>query len=144
MRRAAFELTFDRAFPRVMEGCAAARPGREKTWISPQFISAYTRLHELGYAHSVEVRSAERLVGGLYGVAIGGFFAGESMFSEEENASKAAMVAMEEKLRARGFVLFDVQMMTAHLRSMGAIEIPRAEYLHLLGTAAALKVSFEP
>jgi leucyl/phenylalanyl-tRNA--protein transferase len=127
-----------------MEGCAASRPGREETWISPQFISGYTRLHQLGYAHSVEVWRGEGLVGGLYGVAIGGFFAGESMFSEEENASKAAMVAMEEKLRARGFVLFDVQMMTPHLRSMGAIEMPRADYLRLLGAAVALKVSFEP
>jgi leucyl/phenylalanyl-tRNA---protein transferase len=141
-RRAAFAPTFDRAFRRVMEGCAASRPGREKTWISPQFISAYTRLHELGYAHSVEIWRGETLAGGLYGVAIGGFFAGESMFSVEENASKVAMLAMEEKLRMSGFVVFDVQMMTAHLKSMGAIEIPRAEYLRAVASAITLRVTF--
>jgi leucyl/phenylalanyl-tRNA--protein transferase len=142
MRRAPFRFTFDRAFRRVMEECAAPRPGREKTWISPQFISAYTRLHGLGYAHSVEVWHGEKLAGGLYGVAIGGLFAGESMFSEEENGSKAALVAMEEKLRACGFVLFDVQMMTAHLRSMGAIEIPRVDYLQRLRSAVTTATSF--
>ena len=141
-RKAAFTVTFDRAFRRVMEGCAAPRPGREKTWISPQFISAYTRLHELGYAHSVEIWRGEKLAGGLYGVAVGGLFAGESMFSEEENASKVAMAAMEEKLRACGFVVFDVQMMTAHLRSMGAVEIPRAEYLRAVASAITLRVPF--
>jgi leucyl/phenylalanyl-tRNA--protein transferase len=141
-RRAGFTVTFDRAFRRVMEGCAAARPGREKTWISPQFIFAYTRLQELGYAHSVEVWRGETLAGGLYGVSIGGFFAGESMFSEEENASKVAMVAMEERLREGGFLVFDVQMMTPHLKSMGAIEIPRAEYLRLLGAAVGTTADF--
>jgi leucyl/phenylalanyl-tRNA--protein transferase len=142
MRREPFSLTFDRAFRRVMEGCAASRPGREKTWISPQFISAYTRLQALGFAHSVEVWRGEELAGGLYGVSIGGFFAGESMFSEEENASKVALVHMEERLRSCGFVLFDVQMMTPHLNSMGAIEVPRAEYLHLLGAAVGMSVDF--
>ena len=144
MRRAPFTLTFDGDFRRVMEGCAASRPGREKTWISPQFISAYTRLHALGYAHSVEVWRGEALAGGLYGVSIGGFFAGESMFSEERSASKAALVAMEERLRTCGFVLFDVQMMTAHLQSMGAVEVPRADYLALLGSAVGLPVTFTP
>jgi leucyl/phenylalanyl-tRNA---protein transferase len=142
MRKASFTVTFDREFRRVMEGCAASRPGRESTWISPQFISAYTRLHELGHAHSVEVWSGQTLAGGLYGVAVGGLFAGESMFSEEENASKVAMVAMEEKLRASRFAVFDVQMMTAHLRSMGAVEIPRAEYLHMVGAAVGTSVDF--
>ena len=113
----------------VMEGCAAPRPGREKTWISP---AVHLRVHaaaRAGVRASVEVWHGERLVGGLYGVAVGGLFAGESMFSEEENGSKVALVAMEEKLRTGGFVLFDVQMMTPHLKSMGAVEIPRAEYL---------------
>src|SRR5512136_72016 len=86
--RGVFRVSFDAAFTRVMEGCAAPRPGREETWISPQFMTAYTRLHELGYAHSVECWRGERLAGGLYGVSIGGFFAGESMFSEAPNASK--------------------------------------------------------
>jgi leucyl/phenylalanyl-tRNA--protein transferase len=143
IRTALFSLTFDRAFRPVMEGCAASRPGRKETWISPGFIKAYTRLHDLGFAHSVEVWHGELLAGGLYGVSIGGFFAGESMFSEEENASKLALVAMEEKLRLSGFSLFDVQFMTPHLRSMGAVEMPRTEYLGRLRQAVALPLSPE-
>jgi leucyl/phenylalanyl-tRNA---protein transferase len=144
MRTTGFATTFDADFRRVMLGCAASRPGREKTWITPAFITGYTRLHGLGHAHSVEVWSEERLVGGLYGVSIGGFFAGESMFSEVENASKVALAAMEEKLRQHGFLLFDVQMMTPHLHSMGAVEIPRAEYLARLREAAAREARFPP
>jgi len=144
MRTAGFSTSFDTDFRRVMVGCAAPRPGREKTWITSAFITGYTRLHELGHAHSVEVWHGERLVGGLYGVSIGGFFAGESMFSEEENASKVALVAMEEKLRQCGFLLFDVQLMTPHLHSMGAVEIPRAEYLGRLREAAAREARFPP
>ena len=138
LRSGRFSTSFDRRFREVMEGCAAPARGREETWISPQFIRAYTRLHELGHAHSVEVWRGERLVGGLYGVSIGGFFAGESMFSVEENASKVALAAMEERLRLTGFVLFDVQFVTPHLRSMGAMEIPRAEYLRRLREAAKI------
>jgi len=144
LRRGRFATTFDRAFRRVMERCAAPRPGRRETWITPPFISGYTRLHELGYAHSVEVWDGERLAGGLYGVAIGGFFAGESMFSDEENGSKVALVAMEEGLRASGFTLFDVQFLTPHLRSMGAVEITRAQYLQRLRRAVAAPGSFTP
>ncbi len=140
LRAGVFSTSFDRSFRAVMEGCAKPRRGREETWISPAFITAYTRLHSLGHAHSVEVWHGARLAGGLYGVSIGGFFAGESMFSEEENASKVALVAMEEKLRREGFELFDVQFVTPHLRSMGAVEIPRAEYLLRLRTAAARNV----
>jgi leucyl/phenylalanyl-tRNA---protein transferase len=142
LRSSRFSTTFDQAFRRVMEGCAASRPGRVETWITPQFITAYTRLHELGYAHSVEVWHGQDMAGGLYGVSIGGLFAGESMFSEEENASKVALVSMQEKLESRSFALFDVQLMTAHLRSMGAVEIPRPQYLRLLAEAAALPVTF--
>jgi leucyl/phenylalanyl-tRNA--protein transferase len=142
MRSARFTTTFDRSFRAVMEGCAAPGRGREETWISPAFITAYTRLHSLGFAHCVEVWRGERLVGGLYGVSIGGFFAGESMFSREGNASKIALVAMEEKLRRSGYVLFDVQFVTPHLRSMGAMEIPRAEYLSRLHEAARLQSEF--
>ncbi len=144
IRAACFSVSFDRAFRAVMEGCAAPRPGREETWISPGFVAAYTRLHGLGYAHSVEVWHGERLVGGLYGVSIGGFFAGESMFSAEENASKVALAAMEERLRTGGYALFDVQMKTAHLASMGAVEIPRREYLRRLRDAVALQADFAP
>jgi len=142
LRSSPFSISFDRAFRRVIEGCAAPRPHRKETWISRQFITAYTRLHERGHAHSVEVWREERLVGGLYGVSIGGFFAGESMYSEEENASKVALVAMEEKLRECRFTLFDVQLMTAHLRSMGAVEIPRSEYLQRLRQAVDMKTQF--
>jgi leucyl/phenylalanyl-tRNA--protein transferase len=142
IRAAIFSFSFDQEFRRVMEGCAAPRPHRKETWISRQFITAYTRLHELGHAHSVEVWRERRLVGGLYGVSIGGFFAGESMYSEEENASKVALVAMEEKLRQCGYTLFDVQMMTPHLRSMGAVEIPRAEYLQRLREAVGTRTDF--
>lgn len=139
LRRGVFSTSFDRAFRSVMEGCAEPRPGRKETWISAAFIAGYTRLHALGYAHSVEVWQGERLAGGLYGVAIGGFFAGESMFSAEENASKVALVAIEERLRLCGFDLFDVQFLTPHLKSMGAVEISRREYLERLHSATARK-----
>ena len=142
MRNGGFAITFDRAFRAVMEECAAPRRGRKETWISPSFITGYTRLHDLGHAHSVEVWRGKRLAGGLYGVSIGGFFSGESMFSEEENASKVALAAMEERLRKTGFELFDVQFLTPHLLSMGAVEIPRTEYLSRLHAAAAREVRF--
>ena len=144
LRKGAFSITFDRAFRAVMEGCAEPRPGRKETWITPAFITGYTRLHDLGYAHSVETWDGERLAGGLYGVAIGGFFAGESMFSAMENASKVALVSMEEKLRKSGFALFDVQFVTPHLHSMGAVEIPRREYLERLRRAVAMEAGFSP
>jgi leucyl/phenylalanyl-tRNA--protein transferase len=137
IRKGAFQVSFDRSFRRVMEGCAASRPGREETWISPHFIDAYTRLHELGYAHSVECRHGEALAGGLYGVSIGSMFAGESMFSAEENGSKVAMAALFKLLRSRGCTLFDCQLMTPHLAAMGAVEIPRVEYLRRLRGAVA-------
>jgi leucyl/phenylalanyl-tRNA--protein transferase len=142
LRRGELSTTFDRSFREIMEGCAKPRRGREETWISAAFITAYTRLHALGYAHSVEVWRGGSIAGGLYGVSIGGFFAGESMFSEQENASKVALVALEGKLRAEGFQLFDVQFLTPHLGSMGAVEIPRAEYLEKLHDASAKEVRF--
>lgn len=140
--RGGFSVTFDKAFRAVMEGCAAPRPGRKETWISSAFITGYTRLHALGHAHSVEIWKENRLVGGLYGVAIGGFFAGESMFSAEENASKLALVAMEDRLRECGFELFDVQFVTPHLKSMGAVEISRREYLERLHAATTKVVTW--
>jgi len=142
LQRERFRLSLDQAFRQVMEGCAKPRPGREETWISPQFISAYCRLHELGHAHSVEVWQDGTLAGGLYGVSIGGFFAGESMFSAVRDASKVALVTTSQKLRASGFTLFDVQLMTPHLKSMGAVEIPRDEYLRRLAAATELPVEF--
>jgi len=124
-----------------MEGCAAPRRRDSEegggTWISPEFISAYERLHGLGYAHCVEVWNGERLVGGLYGVSIGSFFAGESMFSAETDASKVAMAHLFDRLKALGFTLFDCQLMNPHLAFMGAVEIPRADYLARLSEAVA-------
>jgi leucyl/phenylalanyl-tRNA---protein transferase len=135
LRRAArrFVVTADVAFEDVVRACAD--PERPHGWIDESFVAAYTRLHELGWAHSIEVwepgDDIERghLVGGLYGVACGGLFAGESMFHRARDASKVALLGAVERLRAGGGVLFDVQWCTAHLASLGAIEIPRPDYL---------------
>jgi leucyl/phenylalanyl-tRNA--protein transferase len=135
LRRCPFTFTHDRAFCQVMEGCAAPAPGREQSWVTPAFIQAYTTLHRLGYAHSVEVWLGDELVGGIYGVALGGFFAGESMFHRVSHASKVALVHLLEHLRQRGFVLFDTQMLTPVTRLLGAVEIPREEYLCRLAVA---------
>jgi leucyl/phenylalanyl-tRNA--protein transferase len=128
MRNAGFDVRFDTAFSEVMRGCAGPRRDADGTWISPAMIRAYTRLFELGYAHSVEVRLGGELVGGLYGVAIGGMFYGESMFSRVSDASKTALVALCRQLERRGFGLIDCQMETAHLVSMGAENWPRAAF----------------
>lgn len=140
LRRAArrFETTVDLAFGDVIAGCAEGRPPGE--WIDDSFVEAYTRLHELGWAHSVEVwipGAEPRLVGGLYGVAVGGLFAGESMFHRERDASKVALMALVRRLRAGGGVLLDVQWCTPHMASLGAIEVSRAAYLRLLADAVA-------
>jgi leucyl/phenylalanyl-tRNA--protein transferase len=137
IRRGVFRVTFDAAFRQVIEGCAAARPGREETWISRAFVQAYTRLAGMGWGHSVECWQGDRLVGGLYGVAIGAWFGGESMFSAERNASKVAIAALVSRLRECGFVLFDAQVMNPHLATLGAVDIPRAEYLVRLRAALA-------
>jgi len=142
MRQKPYRITRDRAFRRVMEGCAASAPGREDTWISPEFIEAYTRLHERGHAHSVECWRGNELVGGIYGVSVGGLFAGESMFYRADNASKIALHHLVHHLRERGFGLFDIQMLTPVTRRLGAIEISRAEYLKRLRVAVELKCSF--
>jgi leucyl/phenylalanyl-tRNA--protein transferase len=128
LRRAArrFTVTVDAAFTEVMRGCADGR--RPGGWIDEEFVAAYTRLHELGWAHSVEVWAGEDLVGGVYGVAVGGLFAGESMFHRATDASKVALLALVERLRAGGGVLFDVQWSTPHLVSLGVVEIDRDEY----------------
>jgi leucyl/phenylalanyl-tRNA--protein transferase len=135
LRKNPFTITRDRAFRQVMEGCAQPAPGREESWVTPAFIMAYTRLHELGHAHSVEVWQNGELVGGVYGVAIGGFFAGESMFHRVRDASKVALIHLLQHLRERGFVLFDTQMVTPVTRLLGAVEIPREEYLRRLADA---------
>lgn len=139
LRHNEFEIRADTAFREVMLACAKPAPGREQTWISDHFVAAYTRLHHLGFAHSVEIWQDGKLVGGLYGVTLGGLFAGESMFHYQTDASKVALVHLTDRLRTNGFILHDVQFMTGHLRSFGAIQIPREEYKARL--ALALKVN---
>jgi len=142
MRRRPHEITVNRAFGRVMEDCAAPAPGRGQTWVTPEFIAAYTRLHELGHAHSVECWRGGELVGGIYGVSVGGLFAGESMFHRSDNASKIALARLVERLRERSFALFDIQMLTPVTRALGAVEIPREAYLLRLESAAQLDCAF--
>jgi len=128
-----FEIRFDTAFGDVIRACAAVpRPGQEGTWIVPEMIEAYEVLHAMGYAHSVEAWQDGKLVGGLYGVAVGGMFCGESMFSRVKDASKAALAALVEHLKARGFEMIDAQVPTEHLKSLGAIEVSRDYFLSRL------------
>ncbi|MFZ5953143.1 MAG: leucyl/phenylalanyl-tRNA--protein transferase [Candidatus Rifleibacteriota bacterium] len=130
-----FEFSIDQDFSGVIRGCARPAPGRESTWISPQFISAYERLHELGIAHSCEAWLGDKLAGGVYGVAIAGLFAGESMFYEVSNASNLCLRFLMSQLAQAGFVLFDSQVITPHTRRLGAVEISRQEYLERLKAA---------
>jgi leucyl/phenylalanyl-tRNA--protein transferase len=132
-RRKRFEIRVNTAFEAVMRACAD--PRRPHGWIDESFVEAYCRLHELGWAHSVEAWRDDALVGGLYGVRIRGLFAGESMFHRETDASKVAMWATVELLRADGVTLFDVQWTTPHLRSLGAVDVSRDRYRQLLRAA---------
>ena len=142
LRSGKFRVTRDTAFEQVIQGCAAG-PGREEgTWLSPEMIEAYTEMHRLGHAHSVEVWQEDELVGGLYGIAIGGLFAAESMFYRERDASKVALVHLVTHLQSRGYQLLDVQQWTPHTGRMGAIEISRDEYLQRLSAAVELPVMF--
>ena len=137
-RRAEVRFTIDRVFGEVIAACAAARRGDEAgTWIGPDIVSAYTRLHRAGDAHSVEVWRGDELVGGLYGVDAGGLFTGESMFHRTANASKLALLFLVEHLRARGATWLDCQVMTEHMRALGAREIGRAKFLDMLAEAQA-------
>lgn len=142
LRKQPFEITVDRAFREVMKGCAASAPGRRSTWITPQFIEAYARLHEQGHAHSVECWQAGKLAGGIYGVSVAGLFAGESMFHRISNASKVALCHLIARLRERGFSLFDIQMVTPVTIQLGAVEIPRSDYLNRLKAAVRADCSF--
>ena len=135
LRRGRFATTVDRAFAAVVAGCAQ----RAQTWITPALADSFATLHELGFARSVEVWDERgELAGGIYGVVLGGVFAGESMFHTATDASKVALVALVERLRAKGFALFDVQLLTAHLASMGAVEVARDEYLDVLAGALTI------
>ena len=137
-----FEVRVDTAFAEVVAACAD--PSRAGSWITGEIASAYVRLHELGWAHSVEAWAGDKLAGGLYGVAIGGLFAGESMFHEARDASKVALVHLVERLQSGGATLLDVQWATPHLRSLGVIEIPRAQYLRLLAGAVEQPCRWSP
>ena len=141
-RSGKFTVTCDQDFAGVIQGCATADDRASNTWITPQMIEAYRHLHELGHAHSVEVWQDGVLVGGTYGVALGGLFAGESMFCRVRDASKVALVHLVHHLRSRGYTLFDIQQLTEHTASLGAIEIPRASYLERLAAAIGLPVNF--
>jgi leucyl/phenylalanyl-tRNA--protein transferase len=132
LRRSGYETTVDEAFEAVVDGCREPRPAEDGTWISDDLAAAYTRLHVLGHAHSLEVWAGERLVGGIYGVLVGGIFCGESMFHRETDASKVALADLVARLVEAGAGLLEVQHQTPHLRSLGAIEIERALYLGLL------------
>ncbi|MBA2622603.1 MAG: leucyl/phenylalanyl-tRNA--protein transferase [Chthoniobacterales bacterium] len=139
LRKGLFETRINSAFTRVMRRCAQ----RDETWINIEIIKSYTHLHEQGHAHSVETWQEGRLVGGLYGVTLGGAFFGESMFHDVTDASKVALATLVERLRARNFVLLDTQWLTPHLQRFGAIEVSRRQYMHLLTRAVALARTFE-
>jgi leucyl/phenylalanyl-tRNA--protein transferase len=135
LRRNTFDVTLDRDFNAVIHACAEPAPGRESTWISPRFIEAYLELHRQGHAHSVEVWDSGFLVGGIYGIAIEGFFAGESMFHRVTDASKIALCHLMSHLRSRKFELFDTQVLSPLTARLGAIEIRRRDYLERLNSA---------
>jgi leucyl/phenylalanyl-tRNA--protein transferase len=134
-----FTVTSDRAFVDVLLACAEAAPGREQSWINSEIVRLYSGLAASGHAHSLECWRDGKLVGGLYGVTLGGAFFGESMFSRERDASKVALVHLVARLKAGGFVLLDTQFLTSHLARFGAVEIPRARYLERLHQALAVE-----
>ena len=139
LRRRGWQTTVDQAFAAVLGGCSE-RPADVGTWITSPMARAYQRLHELGWAHSLEVWEAERLVGGVYGVQCGGVFTGESMFHRQPDASKVALADLCARLAEAGGTLLDVQLTTPHLRSLGAVDVPRASFLGILTSARDLDV----
>jgi leucyl/phenylalanyl-tRNA--protein transferase len=138
LKKREYELRIDASFEEVVRACA----GREETWISETIVQSYLQLFRLGYAHSVEVWQKGKLAGGLYGVAVGGAFFGESMFSRERDTSKIALAHLVERLAGRGFALLDTQFVTPHLKRFGAKEIPRDQYVIKLEHATRLTCSF--
>ena len=138
IRKETFEVRVNEDFEGVIRACA----NREETWISPEIVDAYIRLHHAGKAHSVEAYADNKLAGGLYGVALGGAFMGESMFTRRRDASKVCFVYLVERLRERGFVLLDCQIQNPHLARFGAREIPEQEYLRRLQHALTLERGF--
>ena len=142
LRRAPFDITVDRAYGAVIDACSEAAPRRQTTWINGRIVELYNDLFDMGYAHSVECWRDGNLVGGLYGVAIGGAFFGESMFSRVSDASKAALVHLVARLRHGGYALLDTQFVTDHLSQFGTVEVARGEYLQLLARALRRKGDF--
>jgi leucyl/phenylalanyl-tRNA---protein transferase len=140
VRQQRFDIAINHDFPATMRACMSARPD---TWITEQLIQAYTRLHQLGHAHSVECRRDGQLVGGLYGVSLGGAFFGESMFHRERDASKVALVHLVQRLIDRGYELLDTQASTPHLKRFGCVEIPASRYLHMLQKALLKSCQFD-
>lgn len=139
MRRGRYTVTYNTAFSAVVQGCA----DRDETWINSTIFDLYVALHIRGYAHSIEVWDDDRLVGGVYGVAIGGAFFGESMFSRVTDASKIALAYLVDRLRLGGYQLFDAQFITPHLASLGAVEVPRDHYRAMLVEALTKEASFD-
>lgn len=137
IRKAPFDIRFNTAFDLVVEKCAEEADDRPSTWINATIKQLYGDLHRLGHAHSVEAWDGETLVGGLYGVSLGSAFFGESMFSRRTDASKICLVYLVEQLRARGFTLLDTQFTTDHLKTFGAIDVPKSDYAVLLDKAMA-------
>jgi leucyl/phenylalanyl-tRNA--protein transferase len=143
LRQGGFSITIDRDFPAVLDGCASPRPDARETWINPTIRSLYLELHARGFAHSVETRDADgSLIGGLYGVAVGGAFFGESMFSTARDASKIALVHLAARLRFGGFKLLDAQFWTAHLAQFGAEQLPRRAFRKRLEAALEVEADF--
>ena len=144
IRSGKFTVDIDRAFESVMRACAETdrNDGDPGTWINDEILESYIELHRVGLAHSVEAWQGDRLVGGLYGVALGGAFFGESMFHHATDASKVALAALVDRLQVRGFRLLDIQWVTPHLEQFGAIEIARAQYLKVLADALSVEAGF--
>jgi leucyl/phenylalanyl-tRNA--protein transferase len=142
IRNNPFEVRFDHNFAAVIRACAQQKPKRRDTWINDEIIELYTKLFCMRHAHSVECWQEEKLVGGLYGISIGGAFFGESMFSSERDSSKIALVHLVARLKLAGFTLLDTQFITDHLKQFGAIEISRVEYHKILNVALNLNVGF--
>jgi leucyl/phenylalanyl-tRNA--protein transferase len=142
IRRRTFEVTYDREFEAVIEACAESTDERPRTWINDKIIELYATLHRMRHAHSVECRIEGRLVGGLYGVSLGGVFFGESMFSRVTDASKVALVYLAASLRLGGYRFIDTQFITKHLARFGAVELPRNEYRKLLSNSLGVRARF--
>lgn len=145
IRRKPFDITINKAFDTVMEFCAEPTDDRPTTWINPLILTLYKELHRMGYTHSVEAWEGDELVGGLYGVSLGSAFFGESMFSRRTDASKICLVHLVERLKERKFTLLDTQFTTDHLKTFGAVDIPRKDYEKLLEKAMqAEDIDFDP